>query len=116
MDPTDRLYTKEQVWLLILDKEIAVGVTRTALQQCGKILYVDYPQEDQYVQLNEHIVVIEGELANIVVQSPVQGQITAVNEGLADSPELLKLDPYDLGWLVRIESDGKVVLDKECDK
>ena len=33
---------------------------------------------------------------------PISGQVTAINEGLADAPELLNEDPYGAGWLVRV--------------
>ena len=36
---------------------------------------------------------------------PVSGEIVAVNETLADAPELLNDSPYDKGWLVRVKPD-----------
>jgi glycine cleavage system H protein len=37
--------------------------------------------------------------------APVNGTVTAVNESLADQPDLVNTDPYGEGWLLDIEVD-----------
>ena len=37
---------------------------------------------------------------------PVPGTVVAVNEALADTPELLNDSPYGDGWLVRLRPDS----------
>ena len=37
---------------------------------------------------------------------PVTGMVKAVNEALADAPELVNKSPYDEGWLIEIEPEG----------
>ena len=37
------------------------------------------------------------------VYAPLSGEVIAVNEALADSPELINEDPYGEGWLVRVK-------------
>ena len=34
--------------------------------------------------------------------TPVTGEVTAVNEALADQPEFVNHAPYDGGWMVRV--------------
>jgi glycine cleavage system H protein len=34
--------------------------------------------------------------------SPVGGEVVAVNEQLADRPELVNEDPYGEGWMIRL--------------
>jgi glycine cleavage system H protein len=36
--------------------------------------------------------------------APVGGVVVAVNEALADNPQLLNEDPYGEGWLIEIEA------------
>ena len=36
--------------------------------------------------------------------APVSGIVVAVNEALADNPQLLNDDPYGEGWLIEIEA------------
>jgi glycine cleavage system H protein len=35
------------------------------------------------------------------INLPVSGTITAVNEGLSDTPEVVNGDPYGKGWIVK---------------
>ena len=37
--------------------------------------------------------------------APVNGTVRAVNEALADQPDLVNTDPYGEGWLLDIEVD-----------
>ena len=37
--------------------------------------------------------------------SPAAGEVIAVNEALADKPELVNNDPYGEGWMVRLRLD-----------
>jgi glycine cleavage system H protein len=37
------------------------------------------------------------------IYAPITGTVTARNEQLADTPELINTDPYGEGWLVEIE-------------
>jgi glycine cleavage system H protein len=35
--------------------------------------------------------------------TPVAGTVTAVNDGLNDTPEVVNSDPYGAGWMVQIK-------------
>ena len=35
--------------------------------------------------------------------APLAGEITAVNEDLEDTPELMNEDPYGQGWIIRMK-------------
>src|SRR5213082_1887341 len=43
--------------------------------------------------------------------APVDGEIVAVNDSVADSPELINSDPYGEGWLIEIRLDDPAGLD-----
>ena len=36
---------------------------------------------------------------------PISGTVVEVNEALVSSPEVLNEDPYEAGWLIKVESD-----------
>ena len=43
---------------------------------------------------------------------PLTGEIIAFNEALEDDPELVNSDPYDKGWMIKIEfSDDSQIAD-----
>ena len=39
------------------------------------------------------------------IYAPVSGSVVAVNDALADSPQLLNDDPYGEGWICELELD-----------
>jgi glycine cleavage system H protein len=43
---------------------------------------------------------------------PLTGEIIEFNEGLEDDPELVNSDPYEKGWMIKIEiSDNSQIAD-----
>jgi glycine cleavage system H protein len=47
--------------------------------------------------------VVESVKAASDVYMPVSGEVVAVNESLADTPEIINDSPYDDGWLIRVK-------------
>ena len=43
--------------------------------------------------------------------APVTGTVSAVNEALADQPDLINSDPYGEGWLIDVQMDDEGELD-----
>lgn len=101
--PSDLLYTKEHEWLLIEDKIATVGITDYAQQELGDVVYVELPEEDQTLEVEESFGSVESVKAVSEIYMPVSGTIQAVNEDLADAPEVVNDDPYGEGWMIRIE-------------
>jgi glycine cleavage system H protein len=42
---------------------------------------------------------------------PMGGEVTAINETLADEPELVNSDPYDGGWMMEIKASDPAEMD-----
>ena len=39
------------------------------------------------------------------VYSPITGEVTAINEDLADAPETINQDAFDTGWLFKMQPE-----------
>ena len=50
--------------------------------------------------------VVESVKAASDVYAPVSGSVLAVNEELADDPEMINADPYGDGWIIRMQPAG----------
>ena len=50
--------------------------------------------------------VVESVKAASDVYAPLAGEVTAVNEGLAEDPERINNDPYGDGWIVKLAPSG----------
>lgn len=109
MRPTDRKYTREHEWVLEEGQEIVVGITDHAAEELGDIVYLDLPEVGSEVTAGESMGSIETVKAVEELFSPVSGEVVAVNEDLADSPETVNSSPYEDGWFVRIKSSGDTV-------
>ncbi len=100
------LYSKDHEWVQeVSDTIVRIGITAFAQDQLGDIVYVELPEKDSQVIAGETFTVVESVKAASDVFSPVSGVITAVNEDLEDSPELINESPYDQGWIIEVKID-----------
>lgn len=99
--PEDLRYYKEHDWVRLEGDEAVLGITWYAQDALGEIVYVDLPEEGS-VTGGETYGELESVKAVSEVYAPAGGEIVAVNERLADEPELINSDPYGEGWLLRV--------------
>lgn len=109
--PDDRLYSKEHEWLRREGDEAVVGITDYAQDQLGDIVYVDLPDPGASLTQFEKMGEIESVKAVSELFSPASGEVVAVNESLADKPEMVNSDPYGNGWLIRVRLAGENALE-----
>ena len=55
------------------------------------------------VKSGKPIASVESVKAAAESYAPVTAKVAAINEGLADNPEVLNSDPYGKGWMIEIE-------------
>lgn len=114
--PTDLRYTESHEWASAEDDgTIKVGITDHAQSQLGDLVYVELPEVGDRVEAGDACAVVESVKAASDVYSPVTGEITAVNEDLEGSPELVNQDAFGDGWLFAVNIDDAGELDKLMD-
>ena len=87
-----------------------IGITDYAQHALGNVVYVDMPEVDDEVEAGEEFGAVESVKAASDLISPVSGTVVAVNEDLADSPELLNSDASE-NWIIKVELSDKTELD-----
>lgn len=108
----DRLFSRDHVWLLSEQNgEFILGISEFAQQQLGDIVFVDLPSVADQVTAQQSCLVVESVKSASDVISPISGHISAINEQLIDSPELINESPYQEGWIIRINGDSSAVLE-----
>jgi len=110
MIPDDLYYSEEHEWLrLEEDGTGTIGITHHAQEELGDIVYVELPEPDdefaEDLEAGDSFGAVESVKAVSEVYLPVAGRVIAVNEALADAPEVVNEDPYGAGWLVRVRLD-----------
>lgn len=104
--PQDLQYTKEHEWLRFAGGEARVGVTAFAAEALGDVVFVQLPEVGETVTSGETCGEIESTKSVSELYAPVSGEITAVNESVVDSPELVNSDPFGEGWLFTVRADS----------
>ena len=103
--PADLQYTKEHEWVSSTGTalRIRMGITDYAQGALGDIVYVQMPKVGESVTADKVCGEVESTKSVSEIFAPVTGTVVAINEELANAPELINSDPYGAGWLVEIE-------------
>ncbi|MCJ7735098.1 MAG: glycine cleavage system protein GcvH [Anaerolineales bacterium] len=110
--PVDLKYTKNDEWVRIEGDEVVFGITDYAQDQLSDIVFVEIVAlEGDSLDQGEICAVVESVKAAADVYMPVRGKIVAINEALADAPELINEDPFGKAWLIRIKMSNPGDLD-----
>ena len=108
-------YTKEHEWIRVEDGVGVVGITDYAQEQLGDIVYVELPKVGAEMAKGGDAAVIESVKAASEIYAPVGGEVTAVNEALADSPGTVNTDAMGEGWFFKMKIAGTDEVDRLMD-
>lgn len=106
-----RYFTKDHEWIEFVGDEATVGITDYAQSQLGDITFVELPGEGAALGKGDSVAVVDSVKAASDVYSPVGGTVTAVNEALADTPELVNSAAEGGGWLWKMTLANQSELD-----
>jgi glycine cleavage system H protein len=95
-------YSKTHEWVRMDGAEAVVGISDYAQDKLSDVVFTDLPAVGKELQKDTTFMVIESVKAAEDVFAPVSGTVTARNEKLVKSPELVNKDPFGEGWLVRV--------------
>tara|TARA_B110000483_G_scaffold23808_1_gene27921 strand:- start:4462 stop:4881 length:420 start_codon:yes stop_codon:yes gene_type:complete len=100
--PENMYYTKEHEWIRVEGDEIVIGITDHAQNALTDIVYVELPDVGEELGDMEEFAIVESVKSASPIFAPLAGKVTAVNEELDDTPELLNEQPYGTGWIIRM--------------
>lgn len=102
--PTNLKYSKTDEWF---DPSTgAMGLTDYAQEQLSDIVFVEILLSvGDVIQAGQPTASVESVKAAAETYTPIGGEVSEVNESLADSPEVLNSDPYGAGWMVKIKGE-----------
>ena len=114
LDPKAR-YAESHEWARQDGGEIVCGITDHAQESLSDIVYVELPEVGDVLDKGDEFGVVESVKAASDVYMPMGGEITAINEGLEDTPELVNQAPYGEGWLIRFAPSDPAEFDALMD-
>lgn len=100
--PPDLAYHPAHGWARVDGDEATLGITDHAQDELGEIVFWEVPEAGTPVRAGESYTELESTKAVSDVIAPLSGEIVAVNDAIADTPEKINDDPYGDGWLVKI--------------
>ncbi len=115
--PDDLGYTTEHEWVRLTDGVARVGITGYAQDALGDVVFVTLPDVGSTVTAGETCGEVESTKSVSDLYAPVTGTVTARNDALDASPELVNSDPYGEGWMFEVqlaEGDRPELLDAEA--
>ncbi|MDH3648766.1 MAG: glycine cleavage system protein GcvH [Saprospiraceae bacterium] len=122
--PDDLKYTAEHEWVRVLESDsekvfAVVGITDFAQSELGELVYVEVDTVGEHVQKDAIFGTVEAVKTTSDLFMPVSGHVVefnpALNENDGDNPGLINDDPYQAGWIIKIEVDDPTELGKLMD-
>ena len=104
--PQELKYTKDHEWVKIEGEIATIGITDFAQSELGDIVYVEVETVGDTLDAEEVFGTVEAVKTVSDLFMPVSGEVTELNEKLADEPELVNSDPYGEGWMVKVKVSG----------
>jgi glycine cleavage system H protein len=109
--PGNLKYAKSHEWARQeSDGTITVGITDHAQDLMGDMVYVELPEVGRTLTAGKECAVVESVKAASDVYAPIAGVVTAVNDSLSGSPEIVNKDPYGEGWMFRLKATNAAEL------
>ncbi|MHA3704766.1 glycine cleavage system protein GcvH [Jatrophihabitans sp. YIM 134969] len=100
--PPDLRYTAEHEWVAASGPVCRVGITAFAQDALGDVVFVQLPEVGATVAAGDAVGEVESTKSVSELYAPVPGTVTARNDALDATPELINSDPYGEGWIIEI--------------
>jgi glycine cleavage system H protein len=101
--PEELYYDQHHFWTRVEGDEIVIGMDDFAEKLAGQIVFVQLPFVGKAVSANKKFAKVESGKWLGTVYSPVDGEVSAVNEELEANPSLINSDCYGKGWMYKIK-------------
>ena len=101
-------YSAEKLWVRLEDdNQVTIGLTDEALEDYDELTKIRLPAEGDELAKDETFGRLSvGSGVGLRLLSPLSGEVVAVNEDIVDAPEAILEDPYEEGWLIRLEASS----------
>lgn len=101
------------LWVQQTDGVITIGINEDGLADFEEIQSVELPAEGESVEADVVLGTVETDDGPLDIYSPVSGTVLEINSQVIDEPALIQEDPYEEGWLIKIEAEGDLDEDED---
>ena len=105
-------FSGAHVWVRVEGAEAVLGLSDYLQDQMGEITRLELPDLGDVLRAGRRMGHVESEEASSPLEAPLTGEVVEVNPEPLENPDLINLDPYSGGWLLRIRFEDPRELDE----
>jgi glycine cleavage system H protein len=114
--PAELKYATTDEWVKVEGDVATIGITDYAQDSLSDVVFFEaIVSVGDTIKAKQQIATVESVKAAADINSPVSGEVIAINEALADSPELVNKDPYGTAWMLKVKMSNPSELDNLMD-
>ena len=114
--PEDLRYTSDHEWVKDQgDGVVRIGITSYAQDALGDVVYVSLPNVGDTVSVGDSVGEVESTKSVSDIYAPFAGEVTAVNDGLDATPEMINSDSYGEGWMYELRIEDPALIEDLLD-
>jgi glycine cleavage system H protein len=110
--PAELKYTQDHEWVRVEGDVAVIGITDFAQGELGDVVFVEIETEGEHLGKGDTFGTVEAVKTVSDLFMPVGGEVIEVNPALADEPELVNKDPYNAGWMIKVNMADTSELDE----
>ena len=105
-------FSGAHVWVRVEGAEAVLGLSDYLQDQMGEITRLELPDLGDLLRAGRRMGHVESEESSSPLEAPLTGEVVEVNPEPLEYPDLINLDPYSGGWLLRIRIEDPRELDE----
>lgn len=109
--PQELKYTKDHEWIKVDGNVVTIGITDFAQKELGDIVYVEIESDGEELEKGDVFGTVEAVKTVSDLFMPISGKVIEINENLESEPEIVNSDPYEKGWMIKVEIADTSALD-----
>ncbi len=98
-----KFFTEDHEWAVVKDGVATIGITAYAAEQLGDVVFVELPDVGKSFKAKDEVATVESVKAASEIYAPLSGEVTAVNDALADNPALVNESADGDGWFFKLK-------------
>ncbi|KAL0621837.1 Polycystic kidney disease protein 1-like 2 [Plecturocebus cupreus] len=107
-----RKFTEKHEWITTENGIGTVGISNFAQEALGDVVYCSLPEVGTKLNKQDEFGALESVKAASELYSPLSGEVTEINEALAENPGLVNKSCYEDGWLIKMTLSNPSELDE----
>lgn len=105
MRPEDCKYTETHEWVKYNEKkkEAVIGITDYAVKQLSDLVHIELPKVGESLEQGAPFGEVESVKTVADLVAPASGKVLETNKEVVNDLDLLKDEPFEDGWLIKIK-------------